>query len=184
MSEHSHAAIAFGQGPGIGRNLAQFLQQLRCDRVAFADIAAHRHRIAAVAEEIEGYRDIAVTRQRFGKWLHQLLGAGEAVCDQDHGSRRGRPGLEDRDGRFADVGVHDEKSATDFVQLKKSDRYRKNGHDCDSKPGTHESSPAICFLRMLRTVHQIENAAIGTNAAVTMLGSIAILPLSCAAFTR
>ena len=70
------------------------------------------------------------------------------------------------------------------MQLKKPDRYRQNGHDGDNEPRTHDSSPAMCLLRMLRTVHQIENAAIGTNAAVTMLGSIAILPLSCAAFTR
>ena len=48
----------------------------------------------------------------------------------------------------------------------------------------HQSSPAMCFLRIRRTVHQIATAAIGTKAAVTMLGSIAIEPLSWAAFTR
>lgn len=44
-----------------------------------------------------------------------------------------------------------------------------------------QCSPAMCFLRIR---HQIATAAIGTKAAVTMLGSIAIQPLSWAAFTR
>ena len=46
------------------------------------------------------------------------------------------------------------------------------------------SSPAMSFFRIRRTVHQIARAAIGTRAAVTMLGSVIIRPLSWAAFTR
>ena len=40
------------------------------------------------------------------------------------------------------------------------------------------------FFRIRRTVHQIARAAIGTKAAVTILGSIIIRPLSWAALTR
>ena len=42
----------------------------------------------------------------------------------------------------------------------------------------------MCFLRMLRTVHQIASPAIGTNAAVATLGSTGSLPLSWAALAR
>ena len=41
--------------------------------LALGDVAAHRRRIAAVSEKIEGHRNIAIARQRFREGLHQLL---------------------------------------------------------------------------------------------------------------
>src|ERR1019366_1698718 len=53
-----------------------------------------------------------------------------------------------------------------------------------AKDDEGQSSPAMFFFRIRRTVHQIARAAIGTKAAVTILGSVIIRPLSWAAFTR
>ncbi len=101
-----------------------------------------------------------------------------------HGGFCRRFRLENRYRRFAHFGADDTQSVAGAVQFKQPDRNRKDRSNGDAEFGKHQSSPAICFLRILRTVHQIANAATGTNAAVTILGSTGILPLSWAAFTR
>ena len=101
MPEHRKPAIAAGQLACPRRDIGQFRQQRGGDRLAFGDVAAHRRRVAAVPEKIEGHGNIAVARQRFREGLHQLLGAGKAVGDHDDWGRGRGLRSENRDRRFA-----------------------------------------------------------------------------------
>src|SRR5664279_4372312 len=104
--------------------------------------------------------------------------------DDHHGEFRRGFRSKNGDGRVADLGIGDTQSFAGAAQLKKSGCDGDDGDDRNNESWQHYSSPAICFLRMLRTVHQIAKAATGTNAAVTILGSTPNRPLSWAAFTR
>ena len=108
MAEYRKPAVAARQLAWRSRDdLAKFCQQCRGDRLAFGDVAAHRSRVTAMAEKIEGHGDVAVARQRFREGLHQLLRAGKTVRDDDNRGRGGGLRLENRDRRFADDGLGD-----------------------------------------------------------------------------
>ena len=165
------AAVASGQLARRCRDVGQFRQQCGGDGLALGNVAAHRKRVAAMAEKVEGHGDIAVARQRFRERLHQLLRSGKAMRDDDDrgGGAGRRP--ENRDRGFADGGSGDDQALARRVQLKQSDPAMRDDRDQSDAMSFIRSSPAMCFLRMRRTVHQIDSAATGTNAAVAMLGS-------------
>ena len=117
MAKHREPSVAAGQAAGVACHLAEFLQQCCGDAGALGDIAAHRLRIATMAEEVESDGEIAVARERQGKWLHQLLRAGEAMGDHHHRgfARRRRP--EQRDRRGTASGAGDAQSLRGAAEL-------------------------------------------------------------------
>ena len=88
VAEDGDTAVA--QAFGEGRDLRGLVCQGCCGAADFGDAAGQGARVAAVATEIERDGDVAGASEGDGEGLHQLLGAGEAVRDDDDRGWAGR----------------------------------------------------------------------------------------------
>ncbi len=127
MAEQRDLAVAAGRGAGVGHDRVELVDQRLRRPVGLRDAAAQRVRVLAVAEEVEGDRDVAVARQRDREGLHQLSRAGEAVGDHDD---RGGPAVlraEDGGRRAGDV------EGGDGEAVRRANKLHQREDDCGQR---------------------------------------------------